>query len=563
MNKYDVLQILIPLGLLVVFTPLLGGYMAKVFQGKNHLLSKPLRPLEGLAYRLCLVDENEEMTWKKYASALLLFNLFGFLAVFALQTLQARLPLNPQRLANISWDSAFNTAVSFVTNTDWQGYSGETAMSYLTQMLGLCVQNFLSAATGMAVFLALTRGFIRRGSATVGNFWVDVTRSTIYVLLPLSFILALVLVWQGSVQNVAPYVSATGVEGGAQSLPMGPAASQIAIKQLGTNGGGFFNANGAHPFENPTPLANLLELVAILLIPSSLTWTYGVMLGKRRQGIVIFAAMFTLLSFGLAASLWAQYGPNRSLGEPAVMEGIDTRIGTANCVAWSVFTTATSNGSVNCMHESMSPLSGGVALVNIMVGEVVFGGVGVGMTGMLVFILITVFLSGLMVGRTPEYLGKKIEAREVQMSMVTVLAPSAAILIGSAVALLTPAGLAGISAKGPHGFTEVIYAFTSAAQNNGSAFAGLNANTPFYNVALGLAILVGRFLTIVPVLAIAGSLAEKKSVATQETGFRTDTFLFFALLIATILVVGVLTHFPSLALGPIVEHLLIDLGRTF
>ncbi len=562
MNKFDVLQILIPLGALLILTPMLGGYMAKVFQGERHLLSKPLRPLERLTYWFCRVDEKEETGWKKYATDLLVFNFFGFLILLALQSLQVYLPLNPQRLPTISWDSAFNTAVSFMTNTNWQGYSGETAMSYLTQMLGLCVQNFLSAATGMAVFLALTRGILRRSSATIGNFWVDLTRSTIYVLLPLSFVLALVLVWQGSVQNVAPYVSATGVEGGAQLLPMGPAASQIAIKELGTNGGGFFNANSAHPFENPTPLTNLLELVAILLIPSALTWTYGVMLGRRRQGIVIFAAMFTLLLGGLAASLWSQYRPNRSLGEPAVMEGIDTRIGTVNCVLWSVFTTAASNGSVNCMHESISPLSGGVALINLMVGEVVFGGVGVGMTGMLVFILITVFLSGLMVGRTPEYLGKKIEAREVQMSMVTVLAPSAVILIGSAAALMAPAGLAGISAKGPHGFTEVVYAFTSAAQNNGSAFAGLNANTPFYNVALGLVMLVGRFLTIVPILAIAGSLAEKKSVAAQETGFRTDTFLFFALLIATILIVGVLTHFPSLALGPIVEHMLIDLGWT-
>ncbi|MBI3794018.1 MAG: potassium-transporting ATPase subunit KdpA [Nitrospinae bacterium] len=560
MNKFDFLQILIPLAALIALTPLLGSYMAKVFQGENHLLKKPLGFLERLAYRLCFVDEKEEMGWKNYAVALVIFNLFGFLALFALQMLQGHLPLNPQKLPNVSWDSSFNTAVSYMTNTNWQGYSGETTMSYLTQMLGLCVQNFLSAATGIAVFLALVRGIIRKSSATIGNFWVDVVRSFVYVLLPLSFFFALVLVWQGSIQNFSPYVTATGVEGTRQVLPMGPAASQIAIKQLGTNGGGFFNANSAHPFENPTPLTNLLELVAILLIPSALVWTYGIMLGKRRQGAVILSAMFALLIMGLAGSLWAQYRPNASLGEPEVMEGIDTRTGVANCVIWSVFTTAASNGSVNCMHESLSPISGGVPLVNLMVGEVIFGGAGVGLAGMLVFMLITVFLSGLMVGRTPEYIGKKIEAREVQMSMITVLAPSAVILIGSAVSLFHPAGLAGISAKGPHGFTEVVYAFTSAAQNNGSAFAGLNANTPYYNVVLGLVMLVGRFLTIVPVLAIAGSLAQKKCVASSESGFRTDSPLFFILLVATILVVGVLTHFPSLALGPVVEHYLINAG---
>ena len=563
MNMYDVLQILIPLGVLVVATPLLGGYMARVFQGEKHILTTLLRSVERLAYRVFGIDENAEMGWKDYMWALLLFNLIGFLVVLGLQMLQSRLPLNPQNLPDVSWHSAFNTAVSFITNTNWQGYSGETTMSYLTQMLGLCVQNFLSAATGLAVLLGLTRGFIRHSAATIGNFWVDMTRSVLYILLPLSFIFAIVFVGQGVVQNFASYVNATNIEGQSQLLPLGPAASQIAIKQLGTNGGGFFNANSAHPFENPTPFSNVLQLIAILLIPAALVYTFGVMIGNRKHGWVIWIAMFILLVGGLGLSLWSEYGTANIAGLTGTMEGKETRLGAANCVAWSVFTTAASNGSVNCMHSSLSPLAGGIAILNLMLGEIIYGGVGVGLTGMIMFIILTVFLSGLMIGRTPEYLGKKIEKREVQMMMLAIIVPNLTIKLGTALSVVLPMGLSSLSSKGPHGFSEILYAVTSAAANNGSAFAGLNANTPYYNVMLGIAMLAGRFAAIVPVLAIAGSLVAKKSIPPSPGSFNTDSPLFLTLLISVVLIVGVLTFFPALSLGPIIEHFLVQSGRVF
>jgi K+-transporting ATPase ATPase A chain len=563
MNLYDILQILIPLSILVVATPVLGGYMAKVFNGEKHLLTKPLGWLERLTYKAIGEDGNQEMGWKSYTAALLIFNLLGLIFVFGLQLLQSRLPLNPQKLANVSWDSAINTAISFVTNTNWQGYSGETAMSYLTQMLGLCVQNFLSAATGIAVLLGLTRGIIRHTSSTIGNFWADMTRTTIYILLPLSLIFAVVLVGQGVVQTFEAYPSAINLEGQAQTFPLGPAASQIAIKQLGTNGGGFFNANSAHPFENPTPLTNLLELVAILLIPAALVYSFGVMIGNKKHGWVIWTVMFVLLSGGLATALWSEYSTPNSAGLYGSVEGKETRLGTANCVAWAVFTTAASNGSVNCAHESLSPIAGGVALLNLMLGEIIYGGVGVGLTGMILFIILTVFLSGLMIGRTPEYLGKKIGASEVQMTMVAIIVPSLVIKVGTAVSLMLPVALASLSAKGPHGFTEMLYAFTSAGQNNGSAFAGINANTPYMNLALGFTMIAGRLAAIVPVLAIAGSLAAKKSIPPSQGSFNTDNPLFFILLISVVMIVGVLTYLPALALGPIIEHFLVFMGKVF
>jgi K+-transporting ATPase ATPase A chain len=560
MNAYDLFQILLVFVCLLFFTPLFGGFMAQVFEGKKHLLSF-LRPVERLTYKICGVDETWETSWKIYALDLLALNLIGLLFLFALQLLQAELPLNPQHLGNLSWHLALNTAVSFVTNTNWQAYSGETMMSYLTQMLGLGVQNFLSAATGLGVLLAVTRGLSRQRTDKIGNFWVDLTRSILYVLLPLSFLLAIILVGQGVVQNFHAYISTTGLEGSPQVIPMGPAASQIAVKQLGTNGGGFFNANSAHPFENPTPLSNFLELLAILLIPAALTYTFGIMVRARRQGLVILYAMLSLLIAGLVLSLWAEYS---SAIEPAsMMEGKETRFGVTSSIVWSTFTTAASNGSVNAMMSSLSPLAGGIALLNILLGEIVFGGVGCGLYGMLLFVLLTVFIAGLMVGRTPEYLGKKIEAREIQMVILAILLPNALILLGSGISMILPTALSSLSHKGPHGLTEVLYAFASAAGNNGSAFAGLNANTPFFNLSLGFCMLAGRFSVMLPALAIAGSMAAKTASPPSFGTFRTDNLLFVFLLIAVILIVGALTFFPALSLGPIIEHFLVKDGVTF
>jgi K+-transporting ATPase ATPase A chain len=572
MQPLDLLQIALYFGLLLAFTPLLGGFMANVFQGERTWLTPVLKPIENLIYKISGVNDHEEMSWKEYAASLLVFNALGFLAVFGLMLLQSALPLNPQGINGTSAYLAFNTAVSFMTNTNWQAYSGEAALSYLTQMLGLGVQNFVSAATGAAVLLALARGIARRQSSSsssdlpsksIGNFWVDLTRSTLYILLPLSLLLAIVLISQGVVQSFGSYVSATTLEGHSQIIPLGPAASQIAIKQLGTNGGGFFGVNSAHPFENPTPFSNFLQVFAILLIPAALTYTYGKIVGSVRQGWVIFGAMLAVLLVVLGIALWSETSYNPVLQASSPMEGKEQRFGTANSILWGMTTTVASNGSVNAMHDSFSPLAGGLATVNMMLGEVIFGGVGAGLYGMLMFIIITVFIAGLMVGRTPEYLGKKIEAFEVQMAMITILAPSAVILIGTMIAILIPQGLSSLNNQGAHGFSEILYAFTSAAGNNGSAFGGLTADTPFYNIALGIGMLVGRFGVILPALAIAGSLVGKKYTPPSLGTFPTDKPLFAVLLIAVILIVGALTFFPALSLGPIVEHLLMNAGKTF
>jgi K+-transporting ATPase ATPase A chain len=483
--------------------------------------------------------------------------------LFLLQITQAFLPLNPAHLPNVTWHTAWNAAVSFVTNTNWQSYSGETTMSLLVQMTGLAVQNFVSAATGIAVLLALIRGLTRKNSSLVGNYWVDMTRAVLYVLLPLSFILAILLAGQGVVQNFRGSETVTTLEGTTQLLPMGPAASQIAIKQLGTNGGGFFNANSAHPFENPTPFSNFLEMLAILLIPSALIYTYGKMAGSLRHGRALFVAMMIMLLSGLIVSLISEYSPNSVLGNIPLMEGKETRFGIAGSQMWSVLTTAASNGSVNSMIDSQSPLAGMMAMVNIMLGEVIFGGVGAGLYGMVVFIILTVFIAGLMVGRTPEYMGKKVEAFEVQMAILAVLAPAFVILFLSALAITVQQGLAGLNNTGPHGLSEILYAFSSAAGNNGSAFAGLNANTAFYNVTLGIGMLIGRFGIILPVMAIAGKMVEKKITPVSSGTFRTDNGLFVVLLILIILIVGGLTFFPALSLGPVADHLLLKNGINF
>lgn len=497
------------------------------------------------------------MDWKKYAFSLLVFNLMGFIFLFFLQLCQRYLPLNPQKLPPPTCLLAFNTSVSFVTNTNWQSYSGETTLSYLVQMAGLTVQNFLSAATGIAVLQAIIKGLIRKTIYTIGNFWIDATKAILYVLLPLSILLAIILTGQGVVQTFHPYVKATTLMGLEQVIPLGPVSSQTAIKQLGTNGGGFFNANSAHPFENPTPFSNFLEILAILLIPTALTFTYGRLIGSSRQGWTIFIVMFTILVIGLAVSLYSEYKFSTIHGLSSNMEGKETRFGPGNSVLWSVVTTSASNGSVNAMMDSLTPLAGLIAMFNIMMGEVIFGGVGSGMYGMIMFIILTVFIAGLMVGRSPEFLGKKIEAFEVKMAIMAVLAPNFVILVFSAASCLTTAGLSGLNNPGPHGLSEILYCFSSAAGNNGSAFAGLNTNTPFYNILISLGMMIGRFGVIIPVLAIAGNMAGKKITPLSDGTFRTDNWLFGFLLMAVIIIVGGLTFFPALSLGPVIEHLLL------
>ncbi len=563
MKAQDFIQIFLFFVLLIGLTPLLGNFMYKIFTGEKHILKPVFGWLEKLTYKFSGIDPNEETNWKSYTFSLLIFNLVGFVFVFLIQLFQAQLPLNPANLSNVSWRSAFNTAVSFMTNTNWQGYSGETTLSYFVQMIGLTVQNFVSAATGIAVLLALIRGLARRTTDKLGNFWTDLTRSTLYILLPLSILFALVLVGQGVVQNFKTYDTVQTLQGSTEVIPMGPAASQIAIKQLGTNGGGFFNANSAHPFENPTPLSNFLEMLALLLIPAALTFTFGRMVGSIRQGWTIFKAMLILLVIGLTISLCAEYSTNPIFGNLHLMEGKETRLGITNSVLWATATSAASNGSVNAMHDSLSPLTGMVAMINLMLGEIIFGGVGAGLYGMVIFIILTVFIAGLMVGRTPEYLGKKIQKFEVQMAIMAVLAPNIVILLFAAWASVSAPGLSGLNNAGPHGLSEILYAYASAAGNNGSAFAGLNANTIFYNLTIGVGMLIGRFGIILPVMAIAGSMAEKKITPSSAGTFHTDNWLFIGLLIAVILIVGGLTHFPALSLGPIVEHLLMNKGITF
>jgi len=563
--------------LLACVTPL-GLFMAHVYLGRPTLLDRLLRPLERLLYRVAGIDSNDEMTWRQYATSLLTFSLVSILVVYGFQRLQGFLPMNPESFPAVSRDSSINTAISFTTNTNWQGYGGESTMSYLTQMLALTVQNFLSAAAGMAVLVAFCRALARSAMETIGNFWVDLVRGTLYILLPLALGLAILLVSQGVVQTFSPYrevalleptTAADGQSLTTQRIAVGPAASQVAIKQLGTNGGGFFNVNSAHPLENPTPLSNLLQLLAILLIPAALCITFGELVGDRRQGWAMLAAMSVVFVTMLAVSLFAEQQGNPILARLGVdqavsnlqaggnMEGKETRFGITNSVLWSVATTAASNGSVNSMHDSYMPLGGLAAMWLMQLGEVIFGGVGSGLYGMLVFAIVAVFIAGLMVGRTPEYLGKKIGAFEMQMACLVLLLPCAMVLLGTAFALIVPQGRETISNPGPHGFSQVLYAFSSTANNNGSAFAGLGTNTPFYNGCLGLAMLIGRFWVMLPVLAMAGSLAEKKLVPSGNGTLPTHTPLFVVLLVAVIVVVGALSFFPALALGPIVEHLLL------
>lgn len=561
MTTADFIQIAIYVGLLVALAPLLGKYMARVFTGKKHFMLLALGWLERLCYRTIGVDSNKEQDWKSYLWALLLFNLFGFIFLFVLLMCQGFLPLNPQHLPGLDPFLAFNTTASFVTNTNWQSYGGENTLSYLSQMLGLGVQNFVSAATGFTVILALIRGLSRKSTTLLGNFWVDLTRSTLYVLLPLAIILSVALVSEGTIQNFNSYTEVHTLQGATQVIPQGPAASQIAIKQLGSNGGGFFNTNSSHPFENPTPFTNLLEMLSLLLLAAALPFTYGKMDGNIKQGRIIFGVMLVLFLAGLSLSMYSEYSAHAA--HAAMMEGKETRLGLTNSILWSVSTTCASNGSVNAMHDSLSPLSGMVSMVNMMLGEVIFGGVGAGLYGILIFVFLTVFIAGLMVGRTPEYLGKKIDAYDIKMSMVAVLAPNFVVLVFSAIAVMLPSALTSLNNAGPHGFSEILYAFTSAAGNNGSAFAGLNANTPFYNTMIGLGMLIGRFGIIVPVMAIAGNLAQKKITPPSAGTFRTDNMLFAGLLITVILIVGGLTFFPALSLGPIMEHLLMNAGVTF
>ena len=559
----EAIQLIIFMVALIALAPLLGKFMAKVFMGENHFMKPVFGWLEKLVYKTTGIKSDEEMNWKTYMFGVLLFNLFGLVFLFLLQMLQAYLPLNTEKLPNVPWHLSFNTAVSFMTNTNWQAYSGENTLSYLVQMLGLTVQNFVSAATGIAVVLALIRGLTRKTTENLGNFWADMTRSVVYVLMPLAIILTMFLVGQGAVQTFSHYMTATPLQGGTQVIPLGPAASQIAIKDLGTNGGGFFNANSAHPFENPTPFTNFLIMLSLVIISAGLVFTYGHYAKSKRQAWAIFISMFIMFAAGLAISLWAEYSHNNVLNISGNMEGKETRFGVMNSILYSVTTTVTSNGSVNAMHDSLSPLSGLVAMFNLMLGEIIFGGVGSGLYGMIVFIIITVFIAGLMVGRTPEYLGKKIEAYEVKMAIFAVLAPSVVIKLFSAVACSVKPGLAGLNNAGPHGLSEIMYAFSSAAGNNGSAFGGLTVNTVFYDLMLGFGMLIGRFGVIVPVMAIAGSMAKKKITPVSSGTFRTDNWLFVILLISVILIVGGLTFFPPLALGPIVEHFLMNLGVSY
>ncbi|GAB6275307.1 MAG: potassium-transporting ATPase subunit KdpA [Peptococcaceae bacterium] len=567
MKAMDILQILLYLVLLIALAASLGHYMFRVYNRERTRLDRVLIPLEQLIYRLTGVEAEKEMGWREYAAALLVFNFLGLVLLFLLQLGQGYLPFNPQHFKAVKPDLAFNTAVSFMTNTNWQAYSGETTMSYLIQMAGLTVQNFVSAATGMAVAIALIRGLARRTSSTIGNFWADLTRSVLWILLPISVVGALILVSQGVIQNLSPYLTVSTLKGAGQTIALGPVASQEIIKELGTNGGGFFQANSAHPFENPTPLTNLLEMLAILIIPAGLTFTFGKMVNDARQGRVVLTAMLILFVIFLAVCYTSEMAGNPPVSALGVsgpsMEGKEVRFGVANSVLWATVTTAASCGAVNTMHDSLTPLGGLVPLLQIMLGEVIFGGVGAGLYGILVFVILTVFIVGLMVGRTPEYLGKKIESAETKMATLAVLIPAATILLGSALAVSVKAGVSSILNPGPHGLSEILYAFSSGAGNNGSAFAGLNANTFFYNLAIGLTMLIGRFGVILPVLAIAGNMAGKKAVLPGTGTFQTTGVLFAALLAGTVLIVGALTFFPALALGPVVEHLLMLYGKAF
>jgi K+-transporting ATPase ATPase A chain len=569
------LQIIIYAVLVAAVTVPLGAYMTRVFAGERTFLSPMLRPVEWLFYRASGIDETRDQHWVAYAVGVLLFNLFGFLLLYALQRLQGVLPFNPQSFPGVSPDLALNTSISFTTNTNWQAYGGESTMSYLVQMAGLTVHNFVSAATGIAVAIALIRGFSRRSAQSIGNFWVDLTRTVLYVLLPIAIVGALFLIWQGMPQNLSAYVEATTLEGGKQVIAQGPVASQIVIKMLGTNGGGFFNANAAHPYENPTALSNLFQMVLIFAIGAALTNVFGRMVGNQKQGWALFGAMGILWFVGVLIAYSAESAGNPAFAALGVdqapsatqaggnMEGKEVRFGIANSALFATVTTDASCGAVNSMHDSFTPIGGMVPMVNIQLGEVIFGGVGAGMYGILLFAILSLFIAGLMVGRTPEYVGKKLEAREVKMAILALLALPLSILGFTAIASVSQAGLAGLANNGPHGFSELLYAYTSATGNNGSAFAGLSANTPFFNLTLAAAMMIGRFAIIVPALAIAGSLAAKKLVPISAGTFPTDNGLFVVLLIGVILITGGLIYFPALALGPAVEHLQMLAGTLY
>ncbi len=578
MTMNNVIQCSLYFIVLVALGIPLGAYMARVYEGQAKIAQRLFGPIERLFYRLSGVRPEQEMSWKQYAGAVLLFNLAGVIAVYVLQRVQAHLPLNPAGLGAVAPELSFNTATSFATNTNWQAYGGETTLSYFTQMAALTVQNFVSAAAGMAVLVALIRGFARHTTQQIGNFWVDLTKSTLYVLFPLSLVLALALISQGVIQTFGPYVTAhvlqpmkdaNGAKVFDQVIALGPAASQIAIKQLGTNGGGFFNVNSAHPFENPTALANFLEVISILLISTGLCFTFGKMVKDKRQGWAVLTAMLVIIVPLLALAVSAEQGGNRALASLGVdqtasllqpggnMEGKEARFGIANSALWATATTAASNGSVNSMHDSFTPLGGLVPMWLIQLGEIIFGGVGSGLYGMLMFAIVAVFIAGLMVGRTPEYLGKKIEAYEMKMASLVILIPAAAVLIGTAIACVVPAGAATLGNPGVHGFSEILYAFSSTSNNNGSAFGGITVSGVFYSTALGICMLIGRYWVTIPVLAIAGSLARKKAIPTSAGTLPTHTPLFVGLLAGTVVLVGALTFIPALALGPIVEHLML------
>ena len=569
------IQIALYCAIIIAITKPFGGYMTRVFNGERTFLSPILRPVERAFYAICRVDESEEQHWLTYAIAMLAFTAAGFLSLYAIQRLQGVLPFNPRKFPAVGEHLAFNTSVSFITNTNWQSYVPETTMSYLVQMAGLTVHNFVSAATGIALAVALVRGFARRSAQGVGNFWVDLTRCTLYILLPISIVVGLFFVWQGMPQNLSDYIDAKTLEGAKQTIAMGPVASQEVIKMMGTNGGGFFNANSSHPFENPNAITNLVQIILIFSIGAALTNLFGRMVGNQRQGWAVFAVMGLLFLAGVT-TVYASEAP----GNPAFtalhinqtpsalqaggnMEGKEVRYGIANSSLFTTITTDASCGAVNTMHDSLMPLGGLVPMANIMLGEIIFGGVGSGLYGMLLFAILAVFIAGLMVGRTPEYLGKKIEAKEVKMAMLAILILPMSMLGFTALATVLPAGLAGIENPGPHGFSEILYSYVSATGNNGSAFAGLTANTFFYNTTLGLAMFIGRFLMIVPMLAIAGSLVTKKIVPPSAGTFPTDSGLFVGLLIGVILIVGGLIFFPALALGPVVEHLAMHAGTLY
>jgi len=561
------IQIVLFCAIVVALARPLGGYMTRVFNGERTLLSPALRPVETAFYRIGGVDERREQHWLTYAVAMLLFHVGGFLIIYGLMRLQALLPLNPAEQGAVAPDLSFNTAISFITNTNWQNYGGESTLSYLTQMVGLTHQNFLSAATGIALAMALIRGFSRSSMRTIGNFWVDVTRATLYVLLPICIVYALFLVWQGMPQTLGAYVDATTLEGAKQTIAVGPVASQVAIKMLGTNGGGFFNANAAHPFENPTALSNFVQMISIFAIGAALTNVFGRMVGNERQGWAILGVMGVLFLAGVGITYWAEANGTATLASLGLtggnMEGKEVRFGIVASALFAVITTAASCGAVNAMHDSFTAIGGMIPLINMQLGEIIVGGVGAGLYGMLLFVVLAIFVAGLMVGRTPEYVGKKIEAREVKMAMLAILVLPLMYLGWTAVAVVLPSAVASMANAGPHGFTEVLYAFTSATGNNGSAFAGLTGNTFFYNLTLASSMFVGRFFMIVPAMALAGSLAAKKSIPPSAGTLPTTGGLFVGLVVGVILIIGGLTFFPALALGPIVEHLAMNAGNLF